>query len=90
MFESLKQRFKSIPVGDLGNMATLLVVVGITIAISALILTTIGDSDTIPDGSVANETVASGIDAVGVFGDWLEIIAIVIVAVVVLALIKYL
>ena len=90
MFKTLKTKLKAIPVGDLGGFATMLVIVGITIAIAALILTTIGDSDTIPNGSVANETVDAGIDAIGVFGDWLEIIAIVIVAVVVLALIKYL
>ena len=86
----LKRKLKSLDVGSLGGFATLLVVVGITIAIAALILTTIGDSDTIPQGSVANETIESGLDSIGVFGDWLEIIAIVIVAVVVLALIKYL
>lgn len=86
----LKKIKNAMPVDSLGTMATLLVVVGITIAIAALILTTIGDSSTIPDGSVANETIDAGLDSLGVFGDWLTIIAIVLVAVVVLTLIKYL
>ena len=91
MFENAIKKFKSaIEVGQLGNMATLLVVTGITIAIAALILTNIGDSTTIPDGSVANETIDAGLDALGTFSDWFTIIAIVLVAVVVLTLIKYL
>ena len=85
------QKIKSaIPVGDLGQLATLLVVAGITIGIASLIITTIADDTSIPDGSVANETLASGLASLGVFGDWFTIIAIVIVAVVVLSLIKFL
>jgi hypothetical protein len=87
LFNKIKSE---LPVGSLGQMATLLVIVGITIAIAALILTTIGDSTIIPDGSVANGTVDAGLDALGVFSDWLTIIAIVLVAVVVLSLIKFL
>jgi hypothetical protein len=88
----LFQRIKSeIPVGSLGNYATMLVVIGITISIAALILTTIGADSNIGSATgVANTTINSGISALGTFGDWLVIIAIVIVAVVVLSLIKYL
>ena len=78
----------AIPVGDLGNMATMLVIVGITVGIATLILFNVAGE--VPNGSVANETIVAGIDAMGTFGDWLTIIAIVIVAVVVLSLIKYL
>ena len=89
MFNKLKQKLKSaIPVGDLGSMATVLVVVGVTIGIATLILFNVAGE--VPNASVANETIAAGIDAMETFGDWLVIIAIVIVAVVVLSLIKYL
>ena len=89
LFETLKNKIKSaIPVGDLGSMATMLVVVGVTIGIATLILFNVADE--VPNGSVANTTIVAGIDAMGTFGDWLVIIAIVIVAVVVLSLIKYL
>ena len=89
LFETLKNKIKSaIPVGDLGSMATMLVVVGVTIGIATLILFNVADE--VPNGSVANQTIVSGISAMGTFGDWLVIIAIVIVAVVVLSLIKYL
>ena len=161
------QKFKSgIPVGDLGQMATMLVVVGIMIGLGTLILFTVDDTAAVSPITYANESVTlanstytalaqprgvaitavtnatagqpglelgnftlfanrtgtsiamtgypefvsaaywvqytysadsdasnsltSGNDAIGVFGDWLEIIAIVIVAVVVLSLIKYL
>ena len=85
----LKKLKSAIEVGQLGGMATLLVVTGITIAIAALILTTIGQSSSIGAvDSVANQTINSGIDAMGTFSDWFTIIAIVIVAVVVLTLIK--
>ena len=88
---SLKQRIKSaIPVGDLGNMATLLAVIAITIAIGALILTNVAASDTFTDSVDSNVSVVAALDAIATFGDWLVIIAIVIVAVVVLSLIKYL
>jgi len=40
--------------------------------------------------SATSDVLTSTVDSVGVFGDWLVIIAIVIVAVVVLSLIKYL
>ena len=92
MFSKLKNKIKAaIPVGDLGSMATMLVIVGITIGISVLILTIIGADSNIGEAiGVANTTVNAGISAVGTFGDWLVIIAIVIVAVVVLSLIKYL
>ena len=89
LFETLKNKIKSaIPVGDLGSMATMLVVVGVTIGIATLILFNVAGE--VPSGSVANTTIVAGIDAMGTFGDWLVIIAIVIVAVVVLSLIKYL
>ena len=89
MFNKLKQKLKSaIPVGDLGSMATVLVVVGVTIGIATLILFNVAGE--VPNASVANETIVAGIDAMETFGDWLVIIAIVIVAVVVLSLIKYL
>jgi hypothetical protein len=84
----LKRIKSAIPVGELGGMATVLVIVGITIGIATLILANV-QAET-PVGSVANLTIESGIDAMGTFGDWLGIIAIVIVAVVVLSLIKYL
>ena len=84
----LKKLKSAIEVGQLGGMATLLVVTGITIAIAALILTNIGGSSTIPAGSVADTTITAGLDALGTFGDWFTIIAIVLVAVVVLTLIK--
>ena len=88
---SIKSRIKgAIPVGDLGNMATLLAVIAITIAIGALILTNVAASDTFTATTDANASVVSALSAVGTFGDWLVIIAIVIVAVVVLSLIKYL
>ena len=78
------------PVGSLSTMATVLVAVAITIAMGALILVGIQDTDTIATGSTAYNATQSGLDAMGTFADWLVIIAIVIVAVVVLALIKYL
>ena len=161
------QKFKSgIPVGDLGQMATMLVVVGIMIGLGTLILFTVDDTAAVSPITYANESVTlanstytalaqprgvaitavtnatagqpglelgnftmvgnrssssilmtgypefssaaywvqytyqadsatsdvltSASDSVGVFGDWLVIIAIVIVAVVVLTLIKYL
>ena len=89
LFETLKNKIKSaIPVGDLGSMATMLVVVGVTIGIATLILANVGAEEA---GSlVFNNTIDAGIDSMGTFGDWLVIIAIVIVAVVVLSLIKYL
>lgn len=85
----IKKIKSALEIGALGNMATLLVVVAITIAIGALILTNVAASDSIEAGA-ANDTLYAGMDALAVFGDWLVIIAIVIVAIVVLALIKYL
>jgi hypothetical protein len=88
---SLFKRIKTaIPVGDLGNMATMLAIIAITIAIGALILTEVAGSDTFTTSTDSNLSVVSALDAVATFGDWLGIIAIVIVAVVVLSLIKYL
>ena len=88
---SILKRLKSaIPVGDLGSMATVLAVITITIAIGAMILVNVANSDTFTTGVGDNTTIISALDAIGTFGDWLTIIAIVIVAVVVLSLIKYL
>jgi len=87
LFKSIKT---AIPVGDLGNMATLLAVIAITIGIGALILTNVANSDTFTASADSNASVVSALEAIGTFGDWLVIIAIVIVAVVVLSLIKYL
>ena len=71
-------------------MATLLAVIAITIGIGALILTNVANSDTFTASADSNASVVSALEAIGTFGDWLVIIAIVIVAVVVLSLIKYL
>jgi len=85
MFRSIKS---AIPVGDLGQLATVLVVVGVTIGIATLILTNVKATEV--TNLEFNNTLDAGVDAMGTFGDWLVIIAIVIVAVVVLSLIKYL
>ena len=90
MSQLFKKIKSAIPVGDLGNMATLLAIIAITIAIGALILTEVAGSDTFTASVDSNASVVAALDAVGTFGDWLTIIAIVIVAVVVLSLIKYL
>jgi len=88
---NLLKRIKSMDVGNLGQMATILAIVAITIAMGALVLQNVAGADTFTSATgTPNESAVSALDAVGVFGDWLEIIAIVIVAVVVLALIKYL
>ena len=79
---------KSVQINELGSLATILVIVAITISIGALILTNVANTDTFIAGD--NSSAVAGIDAVGVFADWLTIIAIVIVAVVVLGLIKFL
>jgi hypothetical protein len=88
---NFKKYFKSeIPVGNLGNYATMLAVIAITVAIGAMILSNVAGSDTFLASAGSNASVVSALDALGTFGDWLVIIAIVIVAVVVLSLIKYL
>ena len=80
----------AMPVGGLATMATILVAVAITIAMGALVLTNIQQTDTIVENSTAYNATQAGLDSMDTFADWLVIIAIVIVAVVVLALIKYL
>ena len=163
---NLKQKLKSVQLNELSTLATILVIVAITLSIGALVMTTMGDTESVSpilnDGdtvTVANNTyvaltnpravtvtnlynatqtfsvtnvtllanrtgsmfklqyhngtdgfasntmyvnytyreasepfniLESGNESVGVFTDWLSIIAIVIVAVVVLGLIKFL
>ena len=91
MSKLFKQLKSAIPVGDIGAYATMLAIIAITIGIGALILQNVAGSDTFTSATgTPNESVVSALDGLGVFGDWLTIIAIVVVAVVVLSLIKYL
>ena len=88
LFNKIKS---AIEINQLGSYATMLAIIAITIAIGALILQNVAGSDTFLDATgTPNASAVSALDALGVFGDWFTIIAIVVVAVIVLTLIKYL
>jgi hypothetical protein len=91
MSKLLNKIKSAIPIGDLGQYATMLAIIAITVAMGALVLQNVASSDTFTSATgTPNESAVSALDALGVFGDWLTIIAIVVVAVIVLSLIKFL
>ena len=81
-------------VGALGSLAIVLVVAAIIIAVGAEIIADVGteiadDSGYVcgTSGDVAFNVTCEGLDGVAVFGEWLDTIALIIVAAVVIGII---
>lgn len=71
-------------IGSLQSVAIAFVLVTVTIAIGAYLVNEVGDQ--LPADSVAQNVTADGLAALDVFGGWLTILVVIVVAAVILGL----
>ncbi len=73
---------------ELGTLAVILVVVGITIAMGSLINDEIADTDTVTSGSTAYNTTDEVGQSLETLSSFLPIVALVVIAVIIIAVIS--
>lgn len=71
-------------IGSLQSVAIAFVLVTVTIAIGAYLVSEVGDQ--LPADSVAQNVTDDGLAALDVFGGWLTILVVIVVAAVILGL----
>ena len=90
MLESLKDKRGQITLGDAPGLVRVLVVIAITLALGALILNGFSDSLTTQDTTnVAFNVTQGGLTGLQTFGDFQDLMALVIVAVIILGLVLF-
>lgn len=77
-------KLKGQTVSGLQGSALAIVVLVITVAIGATVLSEVRDTQTA--AATDYNVTSAGLDALGTYGDWFEIIVIVIIAVVIIGL----
>ena len=94
MFIKLKEAFKNkrgqITLGDAPGLVRVLVIIAITLALGALILNGFSSSLTTQDTTnVAFNVTQGGLTGLQTFGDFQDLISLVIVAVIILGLVLF-
>jgi hypothetical protein len=84
----MKTRRGQMGVGDLGPLATTLLVIVVTVAVGAVMLAQFGDVSAVNNSSTATSVIDQGQQALQTFGDFLPVIVIVGIGAVILALMR--
>lgn len=87
--QSLKQgkSLRGLGIGDILPIAVALVAIVIVIAVGALILAGFQTSGNLVANSVASNTVVSGLSALGTFGTYLPLLALVVIAAIIVGVV---
>jgi len=80
---------KGYSIGDLLPIGISFVVIAVALAIGAVVLAEVQDSDAITSGSFADNATESGLEAVDEFASWLPTLAIVVVAAIILGVLIF-